>query len=145
MFSCWIPSKEGARDSVGCRIECRRMPRYPSGVNHTPYYPFKPDGAASWRAGRRILAQVDLLSCSAAVIPCGTMGSDRRRAPVAWKRAPATAGATATIGVSPAPTDGRSFRSSRTTSIVGRSLKRGTRYSENRGLRIFPSSNWIAS
>ena len=40
--------------------------------------------------------------------------------PVASKMALPMAGAMATIGVSPAPADGRSLRSSRTTSICGR-------------------------
>ena len=50
---------------------------------------------------------------------------------MAAKIALATAGATQTMGVSPAPADGTSGRSSRTTSIAGTSLKRGTRYSES--------------
>ena len=48
-----------------------------------------------------------------------TSPSDRTALPMA--------GATQTIGVSPAPADGRSGRSSRTISIGGTSLKRGTR------------------
>jgi hypothetical protein len=54
-------------------------------------------------------------------------GSERIRVPVAMKIAFATAGATATIGVSPAPAEGMSGRSRRTTSIGGTSVKRGTR------------------
>ena len=63
--------------------------------------------------------------------PCGTIGSDRSRTPTASKIALPIAGAIATIGVSPAPAEGRSLRSSRTTSILGMSRNRGTRYFEN--------------
>src|SRR5690242_20517256 len=70
--------------------------------------------------------------------PLGAIGIDRSRTPVALKMALPTAGAMATIGVSPAPAEGRSLRSSRITSIRGASAKRGTRYAENRGLRILP-------
>ena len=70
--------------------------------------------------------------------PCGTIGSDRSRTPAASKMALPIAGAMATIGVSPAPADGRSLRSSRTTSISGVSRNRGTRYFENRAFRILP-------
>ncbi len=49
------------------------------------------------------------------------------RRPVAAKMAFAMAGATAMIGVSPAPAEGWSFRSIRTTSIWGMSENRGTR------------------
>ena len=59
---------------------------------------------------------------------------------MASKMALPIAGAMATIGVSPAPADGRSLRSSRTTSIAGVSRNRGTRYRENRGFVIRPSS-----
>ena len=59
--------------------------------------------------------------------PSGTIGSDRLRMPVAWKMALPTAGAIATIGVSPAPAGGRSFLSTKTVSSTGTSLKRGTR------------------
>src|SRR5262245_2944748 len=48
------------------------------------------------------------------------------------------AGATHTIGVSPAPADGRSFRSSSTTSTGGTSLNRGTRYSAIVPFRSLP-------
>ena len=41
--------------------------------------------------------------------PSGAIGSERRRTPVAWKMALPIAGATATIGVSPAPAEGRSW------------------------------------
>jgi hypothetical protein len=54
-------------------------------------------------------------------------GSDRRRRPVASKMALAIAGATAIIGVSPAPADGKLGRCNRTTSIGGTSEIRGTR------------------
>jgi hypothetical protein len=54
-------------------------------------------------------------------------GIDRTRAPVASKIALAIAGATAMIGVSPAPAGSRSLRSSRMISIFGTSRKRGTR------------------
>ena len=47
------------------------------------------------------------------------------------------AGATHTIGVSPAPADGRSFRSSSTMSIGGMSLNRGTRYCSSVPFTIF--------
>ena len=52
-------------------------------------------------------------------------------------------GAMVTIGVSPAPADGRSLRSTRTTSISGTSRKRGTRYWRKCGFRILPSSKSI--
>ena len=51
--------------------------------------------------------------------PLGTIGSDVKRLPVARKMALPIAGATATIGVSPAPADGKSFRSSNTVSSTG--------------------------
>lgn len=59
--------------------------------------------------------------------PLGTSGSDRRRTPHALKIAFAIAGASPTMGHSPAPAEGRSLRSSRTVSTAGRSLNRGTR------------------
>src|SRR5262249_1208003 len=59
--------------------------------------------------------------------PFGTSGSERSRTPLASKIAFAIAGATQTIGVSPAPAEATSLRSSSTTSIFGTSLKRGTR------------------
>ena len=59
-------------------------------------------------------------------------GIERRRRPVASKIAFATAGATATIGVSPAPAGATSLWSIRITSIGGTSVKRGTRYVEKR-------------
>jgi len=46
-------------------------------------------------------------------VPSAVMGIDRNRLPVAAKIALLTAGATATIGVSPAPAEGRSLRSIR--------------------------------
>ena len=49
------------------------------------------------------------------------------RSPVRARTAFATAGATAMIGVSPAPAGTNSGRSTRTTSIAGTSEKRGTR------------------
>ena len=54
-------------------------------------------------------------------------GSALSSAPVATRTAFAIAGATAMIGVSPAPADGPSFRSTMTTLIDGTSLNRGTR------------------
>ena len=59
--------------------------------------------------------------------PPGTRGSDRKRRPLASKIAFAMAGARPIIGHSPAPTEGKSVRSSRTVSRTGMSLKRGTR------------------
>src|SRR5450759_442680 len=59
--------------------------------------------------------------------PSGVSGSERmRRPPAAWM-ALAIAGAMAMIGVSPAPAEGRSGRSSTVTSIGGTSANRGTR------------------
>jgi hypothetical protein len=58
-------------------------------------------------------------------------GIDLIRLPVASKIALLTAGARPTIGVSPAPADGKSFRSSSTISIAGTSLNRGKRYFES--------------
>src|SRR5437016_6128713 len=69
-----------------------------------------------------LLRLVSQLDCK----PFGAMGSDRRRMPVALKIALPTAGARPTIGVSPAPAEGTSLRSTNTTSIAGTSLKRGT-------------------
>src|SRR5581483_1892492 len=77
--------------------------------------------------------------------PRGSMGSDRRRTPVASKMALAAAGASPISGVSPAPAGGRSLRSSSTTSISGTSPNRGTRYCEKRGLRMRPPANSICS
>jgi hypothetical protein len=59
--------------------------------------------------------------------PFGTSGRLLRRTPVASKTALPMAGATAMMGVSPAPAEGRSFRSIRIASISGTSRKRGTR------------------
>ena len=59
--------------------------------------------------------------------PLGTIGRLLRRMPVASKMALPMAGATAMIGVSPAPAEGRSLRSSRIASISGTSRNRGTR------------------
>src|SRR5579863_6840795 len=60
-------------------------------------------------------------------LPSGAMGIDVRRTPEAAKIAFPTAGASPTMGVSPAPAGGWSLRSISTTSIWGVSLKRGTR------------------
>jgi len=59
--------------------------------------------------------------------PSGASGSERMRRPVAAWMALAIAGATAMIGVSPAPVEGRSGRSSTVMSIGGVSANRGTR------------------
>src|SRR5579863_5148668 len=67
----------------------------------------------------------DRLYVFAIVRPFGTKGSALRRVPVASKMAFPMAGATAMIGVSPAPADGRSLRSKRTASTSGTSRKRG--------------------
>ena len=64
---------------------------------------------------------------------------------MASKIALAIAGATAIIGVSPAPADGRSGRSSRMTSMRGTSAIRGTRYAENAPLVITPSVKLASS
>jgi hypothetical protein len=53
-------------------------------------------------------------------------GSERERGRPAATSAFASAGASAMIGVSPAPAEGMSGRSSRTTSIGGASVNRGT-------------------
>jgi branched-subunit amino acid aminotransferase/4-amino-4-deoxychorismate lyase len=73
--------------------------------------------------------------------PTLSTGIDLIRTPVASKIAFPTAGASPTIGVSPAPADGKSFRSSNTISIFGTSLNRGNRYFENLPLRICPFLN----
>src|SRR4051812_18768790 len=65
--------------------------------------------------------------------PSGTIGIDRTRIPVAAKIALPTAGAILMIGVSPAPSLGRSFRSTSTVSSAGASRNRGTRYDEKAG------------
>ena len=59
--------------------------------------------------------------------PVGASGRERRRRPVAANTALPMAGAIVMIGVSPAPLLGKSLRSSKTTSMNGASLKRGTR------------------
>src|SRR5450756_1012732 len=56
----------------------------------------------------------------------GAIGMFRRRVPVAAKMAFPTAGARPTRPVSPAPADGRSLRSTKTISISGVSLNRGS-------------------
>src|SRR5450756_791728 len=53
--------------------------------------------------------------------PSGTSGSERNRTPVAAKIALASAGAIAMMGVSPPPAEGRSRRSTSTTSMGGTS------------------------
>lgn len=69
----------------------------------------------------------DRRAWSAPAQPFGKSGSARRRSPVASWSALASAGASATIGVSPAPAEGRSLRSRSTVSSGGTSRKRGTR------------------
>jgi len=76
----------------------------------------------SFHGVRRITEALLQLDISPAAI-----GIDRSRLPVAAKIAFPTAGASATMPVSPAPAEGRSLRSSRTTSTSGVSRKRGTR------------------
>ena len=85
------------------------------------------------------------MSCQAVFRPLGTSGSERSRTPVALKIAFAIAGARPIIGHSPAPAEGRSLRSSKTVSISGRSLNRGTRYCDILPFRILPFSNSIVS
>src|SRR5258706_31707 len=68
-----------------------------------------------------------------------------RMAPFESKLDAAIARATAIIGVSPAPAEGRSGRSSRMTSTGGMSASRGTRYAENEPLEITPPVKLIAS
>ena len=75
----------------------------------------------------------------------GFIGSDLNRLPVALQMAFAIAGATQTMGVSPAPAEGKSLRSRRMVSSAGRSLNRGTRYCEKKGFSMFPSAKSIAS
>ena len=77
--------------------------------------------------------------------PSGSIGSARNLIPVAAKIALPIAGATPTIGVSPAPAEGRSLRSRMTTASSGKSESRGTRYCEKRGFAIRPSPNRTAS
>ena len=77
--------------------------------------------------------------------PFGASGRARRRRPVAAKIAPATAGAMPMIGVSPGPAEGRSLRSSSTTSTRH---VREARHAVARELRAFGSrrsSNCTAS
>ena len=59
--------------------------------------------------------------------PFGTSGIARSRVPVASQRALPIAGATATIGASPAPAEGMSLRLMSVTLISGKSLNLGTR------------------
>src|SRR5262249_12977765 len=77
------------------------------------------------RVGQREL--VAWLGAELALRPHASNGSFRILRPVASKIALPIAGATPTIGVSPAPALARSFRSSSTLSITGVSAKRGTR------------------
>ncbi len=63
------------------------------------------------------------------------MGILRSRTPVAAKMALPTAGARPTFPVSPAPAEGKSFRSRSTISICGVSLKRGRRYCGKRRIQ----------
>src|SRR5882724_4561242 len=63
-----------------------------------------------------------------ALRPFGIIGSDRNRMPLALNIPFPMAGAIPINGVSPAPAEGRSLRSTRTISMIGMSLKRGTRY-----------------
>src|SRR5207253_5932493 len=82
-----------------------------------------------WVFGREFAIGAALRAvCHAATTPSGTRGIDRNLTPHAAKIAFETAGATPTIGVSPAPAGGRSGRSTRTTSIGGTSYIRGTGY-----------------
>lgn len=73
------------------------------------------------------LAALSLAAAPGARDGQGSSGSERRQQPVAEWSAFASAGATATIGVSPAPADGMSRRSMSSTSSAGTSVKRGTR------------------
>ena len=75
----------------------------------------------------------------------GSSGVTSDRMPVALEMAFPIAGATQTIGVSPAPAEGKSLRSRRIVSSAGRSLNRGTRYCEKKGFSIFPSAKSMAS
>src|SRR5258708_8133442 len=81
----------------------------------------------------RRFAHIARLRCSSAkkgyqvLTPFGASGRPLRRTPVASKTALPMAGAMPSMGVSPAPADGMSFRSIRTASISGTSRKRGTR------------------
>ena len=98
------------------------------------------------RRRRGKLSKTDPIRTSNALQPAyAIIGSDRFRFPVASKIAFPIAGAIPTIGVSPAPADGRSFRSSSTLSIFGISEKRGTRYFDSRFVRIFPSAKSMCS
>ena len=74
-----------------------------------------------------------------------TIGIPLNRTPVAVKIALLTAGAIPTIGVSPAPIGATSSRLTITTSILGVSLNRGTRYCQKCGFVIRPLSNSSAS
>src|SRR5262245_53504219 len=80
-------------------------------------------GAYEIRSRKAVLSQPLF---PAAFNPFGTIGIDRIRIPVAAKIALPTAGASATRGVSPAPAEGRSLRSSNTVSSCGASANRGT-------------------
>src|SRR5207247_7191374 len=94
--------------------------------------------------GPRVAPGVDGLLHAASFLS-GNRGRDRRRVPVAAKTAFATAGAIAMSGVSPAPAEGTSRRSMRTTSMGGTSSNRGTRYSDIDAFRMRPSSKRIDS
>ena len=73
-------------------------------------------------------AQQLRVGCLCDPYPRGTlMGIVLTGFPVASNTALPMAGAMAMMGVSPAPADSRSLRSSRSTSVLGRSRKRGTR------------------
>ena len=90
--------------------------------------------ASANRSPARALATISRGMSSSAVerlhacsLPSRRMGMVRMRLPVAWKTAFAMAGATAMIGVSPAPTLGESGRSSRWMFSLGTSDSLGTR------------------
>ncbi len=70
---------------------------------------------------------IELFNLNYANIPFGNIGKLFSDLPVAFIIALRIAGAMPMIAASPAPADGRSFRSINTISIFGISLKRGTR------------------
>src|SRR4029077_19661666 len=77
---------------------------------------------------RRMVVQNELRSSQLERRPFGASGRGVSRTPLASKMALSIAGATAMMGVSPAPAEGISLRSSKIASISGTSRNRGTRY-----------------
>ena len=121
--------------STSCRVPAEviaafRVPRYGVLGDRSSHVGFRARmAAAALECGslpclRQSKCRGGLRGCYARV---ARMGMERTRLPVASNTALAMAGAMAMMGVSPAPAESRSLRSSRITSVLGTSRKRGTR------------------